>query len=125
MLPNLSPEQRPEIIDILQNAKTEEVAQMISNVERVMAKERHRYILEGKLEGRQEGRQEGKQEEKLIIARKLLLRGNSIADIVELTDLSVEEVERLAKSMQWHAEENPPVSWSKHVLKNQVYEGFF
>ncbi len=100
MLPNLSPEQRPEIIDILQNAKTEEVAQMISNVERVMAKERHRYILEGKLEGRQEGRQEGKQEEKLIIARKLLLRGNSIADIVELTDLSVEEVERLAKSMQ-------------------------
>ena len=108
MLPKLSPEQHPEIIAILQNAHTEEVAKMISNVERVMEKDRRRFILEGKLEGKLEGRQEGIQEgrqegelkSRQDIARKLLLRGYARADIVELTELSAEEIERLAKSMQ-------------------------
>ena len=53
MLPKLSTALHPEIIGILQNVKTEEVAKMISNVEIVMEKERMRYILQGKQEGQQ------------------------------------------------------------------------
>ena len=65
---------------------------MISNLEICLTEDRRQAVLEG--------RQEGRQEEKLSLARKLLLRGHSIVDIMELTDLSAEEVEKLAKSMQ-------------------------
>ena len=68
---------------------------MISNVEVVMEKERHRHILEGEIKGRQEVSLKITE-----IARKLLLRGHSIVDIMELTDLSAEEVEKLTKNIQ-------------------------
>ena len=73
---------------------------MISNLEICLIEDRRQAVLEGVIKGKQEGRQEGRQEEKLSLARKLLLRGHSIVDIMELTDLSAEEVEKLAKSMQ-------------------------
>ena len=100
ILPKLSPKLHPEIIDILQNAKAEEVAQMISNVEIVMEKERHRAFLEGELKGELKGRQEGERKAKLEFAHKLLLRGNAMADIIELTGLDADELEKLAKTLQ-------------------------
>lgn len=55
--------------------------------------------LEGKEEGRKEGREEGREEGKKIeqenIARKMKSRGLSIPDIMELTGLTSEEIEKL------------------------------
>ena len=51
--------------------------------------------LEGKEEGRQEGREEGKKIEQENIARKMKSRGLSIPDIMELTGLTSEEIEKL------------------------------
>lgn len=96
ILPKLSPKLHPEIKAILQNAKVEEVVKMISNVEIVMEKERHRAFLEGELHGEIKGEHKAK----LEIARKLLLRGNSMAEIIELTGLPADEIEKLAKTLQ-------------------------
>ena len=51
--------------------------------------------MEGKLEGKMEGKLEGKMEEKLDVARKMKAKGLSINDIVELTGLSINEINAL------------------------------
>ena len=50
---------------------------------------------EGRAEGRAEGLAEGHYEEKLSIARKLLVNGQSAAFIAEITGLSIEEIQNL------------------------------
>lgn len=52
---------------------------------------------EGRTEGRAEGMTEGEVKGKLDIARKLLLRGHTAEDIANLTDLTVAQVQTLAK----------------------------
>ena len=98
--PLVSPDIQEKITKNLKDVKPEEAPTMISNLEICLIEDRRQAVLEGVIKGKQEGRQEGRQEEKLSLARKLLLRGHSIVDIMELTDLSAEEVEKLAKSMQ-------------------------
>ena len=50
---------------------------------------------EGLQKGRQEGRQEGRREALLQTARKLLARGMSLDEVVEMTDLPLDEVQKL------------------------------
>ncbi|BDR55446.1 hypothetical protein [Xylocopilactobacillus apis] len=50
---------------------------------------------EGKVEGRAEGKVQGKVEGKQEFARKLMNKGMSIQEISDLTDLSIEEIEKL------------------------------
>jgi len=50
---------------------------------------------EGKMEGKLEGKLEGKMEEKHDVARKMKAKGLSINDIVELTGLSINEINAL------------------------------
>lgn len=45
--------------------------------------------------GRQEGRQEGKLERNIEIAKNLLKINLSVEQIAQITDLSVEEIEKL------------------------------
>lgn len=52
-----------------------------------------------KKEGKEEGVVEGKYSTQQEIARKLLLRGNSITDIAEDTELSLEEIKKLQKNI--------------------------
>ena len=52
-------------------------------------------IRKGKTEGRAEGRAEGKREEKEEIARKMISKNMKIEDIIELTGLTKEELEKL------------------------------
>ena len=93
---------------------------MISNVEIVMQKDRHLAFLEGEIKGEIKGRQEGEikgeikgrqegeikgeikgeRKAKLEFARKLLIRGHSMADIIDLTGLPADELEQLAKTLQ-------------------------
>lgn len=47
---------------------------------------------EGRQEGRKEGRKEGRQEEKESTARRLLIRGLSVSEVVEITELEEELV---------------------------------
>lgn len=51
--------------------------------------------LKGKLEGRIEGRIEGKLEGKTEIVLKMYQKGFSIEDIVEITGLSIEEIQKI------------------------------
>jgi predicted transposase/invertase (TIGR01784 family) len=51
---------------------------------------------EGRQEGREEGRQEGSLEKAYAFARKLIRRNMPFEEICELTDLSLDEVKRLA-----------------------------
>jgi hypothetical protein len=51
--------------------------------------------IEGREEGRAEGREEGKIEEKLEIARRMKEAGTPLSQIVQFTNLSPEEIDRL------------------------------
>ena len=50
---------------------------------------------EGVKEGRREGTEKGKKEEKIAIAKKLLKKGYSVEQIMEITDLKEEEIKEL------------------------------
>ena len=51
---------------------------------------------EGEQKGREEGREEGKKEAQQYFAKKLLMTNNmSVEQIAELTELTVDEVEKI------------------------------
>lgn len=50
---------------------------------------------EGKEEGRQEGREEGRKQRALEIARNAIAKGFAVEDIMDLTGLSKDEIEKL------------------------------
>lgn len=45
--------------------------------------------------GKEEGREEGQKENKIQIAKKMLEKGISTEDIIEITNLTKEEIEKL------------------------------
>ncbi|WP_069660406.1 Rpn family recombination-promoting nuclease/putative transposase [Arcticibacter eurypsychrophilus] len=49
----------------------------------------------GEIKGKIEGKIEGEKENKIATARKMKAKGYSFADIAEITDLSIEEIENL------------------------------
>lgn len=53
-------------------------------------------VRKGRNQGLREGRREGRREEKLESARRMLARGFSVADVVDITGLSEASVRRLA-----------------------------
>ncbi len=56
---------------------------------------------EGREEGRAEGREKGKKDAQQNFAKKLLMTNNmSVKEIAELTELTVDEVEKLKKELQ-------------------------
>jgi predicted transposase/invertase (TIGR01784 family) len=48
-----------------------------------------------KREAREEGREKGRQEESVRVARRLLARGDSVADVASATELSEERVREI------------------------------
>ena len=50
---------------------------------------------EGKEEGKEEGKKEGKEERSIEIAKKMKDKNKEIEEIIELTGLSKEEIEKL------------------------------
>jgi flagellar biosynthesis/type III secretory pathway protein FliH len=65
----------------------------------IIEKTSHETYEKGVQEGRQEGRQEGKYAQALKTAEKCLLKGMSIKDTVELTELPIKTVQELAKKL--------------------------
>ena len=55
------------------------------------------HYLSGRMDGKKEGKEEGKQEEKCNVARKMIQKNLPIADIVEMTGLSREKIEKLKR----------------------------
>ena len=68
---------------------------MISRVGQMIDKELEETRNKGFLEGLLKGQLEGKLEEKKETARKMLSKGMSVEEIVELTGLPIEEVKKL------------------------------
>lgn len=50
-----------------------------------------------KEEGREEGRHEGRTAERIALARRLLDRGETVETFASLTELSIDDVKRLAR----------------------------
>lgn len=79
----------------------EEVVMMSESIDRLIAEFKDRWIAEGLEEGREEGRreglEEGRSESAQAIARRMLAQGTfSREQIADLTELSLEDVDRLA-----------------------------
>ncbi|WP_026896032.1 hypothetical protein [Clostridiisalibacter paucivorans] len=61
---------------------------MVYNLERTLDDIKQEGILEGRLEGKKEGKREGKIE----VAKKLLKKGLSIEEVLEITELDIEKI---------------------------------
>jgi len=59
-----------------------------------------RYKEELRQEGVEEGRQEGETEAAITFARRLLLRGDSVQAVAEITELPIEKVRALADQIR-------------------------
>ncbi len=82
---------RPEHILGLQ-AETKEEQQMVQSAVDYFREE-------GRVEGRVEGLEAGRQESRMEVAAKMLRKGMASADIVEITDLSKKQVEKLRRKI--------------------------
>ena len=80
---------------MLEQPTPKEVDQMISRVGQMIDKELEETRNKGFLEGLLKGQLEGKLEEKKETARKMLSKRMSVEEIVELTELPIEEVKKL------------------------------
>ena len=90
-----------EVID--RNNFSREERKMIDRMEKIRedAIAREIYVKnEGRAEGKAEGRAEGKAESRIEFATKLLKLHQSIDLIAETTELSVEEIEKLKRSIE-------------------------
>ena len=54
---------------------------------------------EGRVEGREEGRVEGREEYREEVATNMLKKGRTLEEVVELTDLSQEQVETILRKI--------------------------
>jgi predicted transposase/invertase (TIGR01784 family) len=83
----------------LQNDERKDYEIFIENLrlEKSLARSQEIDLEVAKEEGLQEGIEKGKKEEKLKIAKKMLRSNRPVDEIVDLTDLSTEEVESLRK----------------------------
>jgi predicted transposase/invertase (TIGR01784 family) len=55
---------------------------------------------EGFKKGKEEGKIEGEKQKTVKIAKKMLKKGSSIEDVLEITELSIEEIEKIKKEME-------------------------
>jgi predicted transposase/invertase (TIGR01784 family) len=108
--PRLAEDQKSEFDRIAKRVKQEGVEAMgefISNVARLLDEAKTKDFLAGKLEGKLEGKIEGKIEGKLEgkleatieFAKRLIQKGFSDEEVAELTELQIEKVKELRKSM--------------------------
>ena len=96
--PRLSEDQKPEY-DIVAKRLIEggvnAMGEFISNVARLLDEAKTKDFMAGKLEGKIEG----KIEATIEFAKKLIQKGFSDEEVAELTDLQIEKVKELRKSM--------------------------
>lgn len=78
--------------DVLDSAKLEGLQE---GREVGLKEGREKGLQEGREKGREEGREEGEKIKQLEIARKMKLKGFSPEDIIDVTGLSVENIEKL------------------------------
>ena len=72
-----------------------EVEEMISNIEISLQEMQEQALIKGELRGLEKGELRGMEKNALKVARKMLLKGMPLDTIVELTELSQEEVLKL------------------------------
>jgi predicted transposase/invertase (TIGR01784 family) len=57
-------------------------------------------LAEGRAEGLAKGEAKGRAEEKIEITRRMLLKGKNIEEIMDITDLSVEEIKAITAKIK-------------------------
>lgn len=87
-LSNFTAFNQDTIIDITNQLTTEMKTKTLTFIDQFRA--------EGRQEGKQEGIRQGSLESRYAVARKLILRNMPFEEICELTDLTMEEVKKLA-----------------------------
>ncbi len=75
------------------------MGEFILNVARLLDEAKTRDFMAGKLEGKIEGKLEGKLEATIEFAKRLIQKGFSDEEVAELTELEIEKVKELRKSM--------------------------
>ncbi len=88
---NIEPEEKKEVVSILQETRPEEVEQMISNVERVLKKT----YKDAEKKGVEQGIEQGIELSMAKVARQMLLEDIDLEVIKRCTGLSDEELDRL------------------------------
>ena len=76
----------------------QELEKVVKKGDDVMTTIAEYWIQEGEKKGRLEGKREGKLEGKLEVAKKMIVRGMSNEDIVDITGLDLERIELLRKA---------------------------
>lgn len=93
-----------EIEEVINQTKTKEVGIMISNfeknLERFIDESIEKGMKKGIERGLEKGKAEGEKKSSLEIARRMILKGMTTEDIAELTNLTEDEVEKLADRMK-------------------------
>lgn len=82
-----------DIKKVIDQTKAKEARIMISNLERNL----ERFINEGIEKGIEKGIKKGEKNTSIEIAKRMLLKGMSTEDIIELTKLTREEIQELKK----------------------------
>lgn len=90
---NMEDDEKREIRELIQGS--EEVEEMVYNLERLYYESKEKGIQKG----REEGILKGKEEKALEIAQKLLLISMPLTDIAKATGLTEEKIEELKKSL--------------------------
>jgi predicted transposase/invertase (TIGR01784 family) len=90
---NTSERKIAEIAKNILDANKEEVEKMFANNAFLLQEMKE----EAKKEGVKEGIKEGIKEKTIKVAKKMIIRGKSIEEIIEFTELTIDEVEQLIK----------------------------
>jgi predicted transposase/invertase (TIGR01784 family) len=90
---NTSERKIAEIAKNILDANKEEVEKMVANNAFLLQEMKE----EAKKEGVKEGVKEGIKENTIKVAKKMIIRGKSIEEIIEFTELTIDEVEQLIK----------------------------
>lgn len=85
-----------EAMDILYEISGDKESIMLANMREKALMDEQSRLKGAKEEGIQEGIKEGSNEKAILIAKKMLKKGKSIEEVSELTELSIEEVKKLA-----------------------------
>jgi predicted transposase/invertase (TIGR01784 family) len=100
LIPDEFVQKVPEVHEALEELKVMSLDEKFRAAYRAHVKaenDRRSREANARIEGEEKGRAEGRAEEKKKTALKLLEKGMSVADIAEITNLSVEEIRALAR----------------------------
>ena len=97
--PRVSEELQPKIDEILENAHSMEVENMVYNLANTIEELQKKAEVKGEEKGIEKGIEKGEDRKAIKVAEKMLKRGDSIEDVVDITELPIETIINIKKKM--------------------------